>query len=99
MTEVKVLGTGCANCLATTQRVEQVAKELGVPITLEKVEAIQDIMAFGVLATPGVVIDGKVVHSGGVPTREKIASWLGSGTDPVVSGAPNISGCGCGGHG
>lgn len=92
MTEVKVLGTGCANCRATTQRVEQVAKELGVPISLEKVEAIQDIMAFGILATPGVVIDGKVVHAGGVPTREKIAGWLGSGAEPVVSAAPVISG-------
>lgn len=94
MTEVKVLGTGCANCRATTQRVEQVAKELGVPISLEKVEAIQDIMAFGILATPGVVIDGKVVHAGGVPTREKIAGWLGSGAEAVVSAAPVVSG-GC----
>ena len=68
MKAIKVLGTGCANCRATTQRVEQVAKELGVAITLEKVEAIQDIMSYGILATPGVVVDGKVVHSGGVPT-------------------------------
>ena len=49
---------GCANCRATTQRVEQVAKELGVAITLQKVEEIQDIMAYGILATPGVVVDG-----------------------------------------
>jgi hypothetical protein len=40
-------------------------------------------MAYGILATPGVVVDGKVVHSGSVPAREKIASWLGSGTEPV----------------
>ncbi len=77
MKVVKILGTGCANCRATTQRIAQVAKELGVPITLEKVEAIQDIAAFGILATPAVVVDGKVVHTGGVPVREKIASWLG----------------------
>ncbi len=99
MTEVKVLGTGCANCRATTQRVEQVAKELGVPITLEKVEAIQDIMAYGILATPGVVIDGKVVHSGGVPTREKIAGWLGAGAEADVTGTPITSACECGGRG
>ncbi len=79
MKAIKVLGTGCANCRATTQRVEQVAKEMGVPITLEKVEAIQDIMAYGILATPGVVVDGEVVHAGGVPTREKVAGWLGAG--------------------
>jgi len=99
MKEVKVLGTGCANCRATAQRVEQVAQELGVPITLEKVEAIQDIMSFGILATPGVVVDGEVVHSGGVPTREKIAGWLGAGKEPAASAAPIASGCGCAGRG
>ena len=99
MKAVKVLGTGCANCRATVQRVEDVAKELGVPITVEKVEAIQDIMAFGILATPGVVIDGKVVHSGGVPSREKIAGWLGAGAESVSTAAPVTSGCSCGGRG
>jgi small redox-active disulfide protein 2 len=99
MKAIKVLGTGCANCRATTQRVEQVAKELGVAITLEKVEEIQDIMAYGILATPGVVVDDKVVHSGGVPTREKIAGWLGSGTEAVTSAAPITTGGGCAGRG
>ena len=98
MKAVKVLGTGCANCRATVQRVEDVARELGVPITLDKVEAIQDIMAFGILATPGVVVDGKVVHSGGVPTREKIAGWLGSGAETAATAAPVPSGCGCAGR-
>jgi small redox-active disulfide protein 2 len=87
MKAIKVLGTGCANCRATAQRIEQVAKELGVPITLEKVEAIQDIMAYGILATPGIVVDGKVVHSGGVPVREKIAAWLGPGAAGDVMAA------------
>ena len=99
MKEVKVLGTGCANCRATVQRVEAVAKELGVPITLEKVEAIQDIMAYGILATPGVVVDGRVVHSGGVPARDKIAGWLGGGAEPVTGAPPLTSCCGCGGRG
>ena len=98
MRAVKVLGTGCANCRATVQRVEQVAKELGVAITLEKIEAIQDIMAYGILATPGVVVDGKVVHSGGVPAREKIAGWLGSDAEAETGAAPVTSGCGCSGR-
>jgi small redox-active disulfide protein 2 len=98
MKTVKILGTGCANCRATTQRVEQVAKELGVAITLEKVEAIQDIMAYGILATPGVVVDGKVVHSGGVPAREKIAGWLNSSEELLTGVAPLTSGCGCAGR-
>lgn len=99
MKAVQVLGTGCANCRATTQRVEQVAKELGVAITLEKVEAIQDIMEYGILATPGVVVDGKVVHSGGVPTREKISGWLSASAEAVTGATPPTSGCGCAGRG
>ena len=99
MKAIKVLGTGCANCRATTQRVEQVAKELGVAIALEKVEAIQDIMGYGILATPGVVVDGKVVHSGGVPSREKIAGWFTANAEPAAAIAPIASGCGCGGLG
>ena len=99
MKSIKVLGTGCANCRATVQRVEDVAKELGVPITLEKVEEIQDIMAYEILATPGVVVDGTVVHSGGIPTREKIAGWFSASEVTGVGAAPVISGCGCAGRG
>ena len=98
MKAVKVLGTGCSNCRATVKRVEDIATELGVPITVEKVEAIQDIMAFGILATPGVVIDGKVVHSGGVPSREKIAGWLGTGEESIAATTPGAISCGCAGR-
>ena len=96
MKVIKILGTGCANCRATAQRVEQVAKEMGVAITLEKVEGIQDIMSYGILATPGVVVDGKVVHSGGVPSPEKIAGWLGSNDDQLATEVQHPAGCGCG---
>jgi len=73
---IKILGTGCANCRATVALVETVAKGKGVEITLEKVESLPDIMSYGVLSTPGVVIDGQVVHAGGVPTRSKVEGWL-----------------------
>ena len=76
MMEVKVLGTGCSNCKATVKLVEEVAKAKGVSINLEKVENIQDIMKFNILSTPGVVIDGKVVHAGGIPGREKVEAWF-----------------------
>lgn len=76
MKNVKVLGTGCANCKTTLKLVEEVAKEKGVDIQLEKVEALQEIMKYGVMSTPGVVVDGKVVHAGGIPDRAKIAGWL-----------------------
>jgi small redox-active disulfide protein 2 len=73
---IKVLGTGCANCKTTLKLIEDAAKEKGVAVELEKVEDIQAIMSYGVMATPGVVVDGKVVHAGGVPSRDKIAGWL-----------------------
>ena len=76
MKEVKILGTGCANCKNTMALVEQAAKEKGVEITLEKVEDLPAIMGYGVMSTPGVVIDGVVVHAGGVPTKAKIESWF-----------------------
>ena len=76
--DIKVLGTGCANCRTTIALIEQVAKSNGVPLDLTKVEALRDIMSYGVMSTPGVVIDGKVVHAGGVPGRDKIEQWLGA---------------------
>lgn len=76
MKNIKVLGTGCANCKTTMKLIEDAAREKGVKIQLEKVEQLQDIMAYGVMSTPGVVVDGKVVHAGGVPGRDKIAGWL-----------------------
>ena len=74
--DIKVLGTGCANCKSTIALIEQVARAKGVPVTLSKVEELRDIIGYGVMSTPGVVIDGKVVHAGGVPSRDKIEHWL-----------------------
>jgi len=76
MKEIKVLGTGCANCKATTKLIEEMAADKGVAITLEKVEDIAAIMGYGIMSTPGVVVDGKVVHAGGIPAREVITGWL-----------------------
>lgn len=76
--DIKVLGTGCTNCRNTIALIEQVAKAKGVAVQLEKVEALRDIMGYGVMSTPGVVINGKVVHAGGVPSREKIEQWFGA---------------------
>ena len=74
--DIKVLGTGCTNCKNTINLISQVAQSQGVAVVLEKVEDIRLIMGYGVLSTPGVVINGKVVHAGGVPSREKIEQWL-----------------------
>jgi len=76
MKEIKVLGAGCANCRSTLALIEQVAQGRGVAVKLEKIEDLQAIMGYGVMSTPGVVIDGRVVHAGGVPSRAKIESWF-----------------------
>ena len=69
--EIKVLGTGCSNCKSTVNLLAELAKEKGVSVNIEKIENIQDIMGYNILATPGVVINGVVVHAGGVPSRDK----------------------------
>lgn len=74
--KVKVLGTGCANCKRTIALIDEVAKSKGLSIELEKVEDIRDIMSYNILSTPGVVVNDKVVHAGGIPTRDKIEQWL-----------------------
>ena len=74
--DIKVLGTGCANCKNTIALIDQVSKSRGVTVTLEKVEDLRDIMGYGIMSTPGVVIDGKVVHAGGVPSRDKVEEWF-----------------------
>ena len=76
MKEIKVLGTGCANCKTTASLIEEIAKEKGATITLTKVEDLRQIASYGVMRTPAVVIDGKVVHSGGVPLRGAVDQWF-----------------------
>lgn len=77
MKDVKVLGPGCANCKRTYSLIEEVAKAKGAQVKLEKVEDFAAIAGYGVMATPGVVIDGKVVHMGGVPARSVVEKWFG----------------------
>ena len=74
--DIKVLGTGCTNCKNTLALIEQIAREKGQTISLGKVEELRDIMSYGIMSTPGVVIDGKVVHAGGVPSRDKVEGWF-----------------------
>jgi small redox-active disulfide protein 2 len=76
MKDVKVLGPGCKRCEATEAMVKAAAAKLGVEIRLEKVTAYPEIAKFGIAATPGIVIDGKVVHAGGLPKEDALESWL-----------------------
>ena len=76
MKDVKVLGPGCKRCEAAEQMVRAEAQKLGVEVTVEKVTDYAEIAKFGIVSTPGVVIDGKVVHAGGLPKAEDLAKWL-----------------------
>ena len=76
MKQIKVLGTGCRNCEITANVITQAAKDAGVEIELEKVTDIAEIMAYGVMSTPGVVVDGKVVHAGGLPSPDQVRAWV-----------------------
>ena len=72
----KVLGSGCANCVNTAKLIEKVAAEQGVDVSVEKVTDLETIMNYGVMSTPGVVMDEDVVHAGGIPSSESVINWL-----------------------
>ena len=74
--KIEVLGTGCAKCTKLYEAVENAAKAAGAEYTLTKVQDIKDIVAMGVSTTPALVIDGKLVHAGSVPTAEKLKELL-----------------------
>lgn len=78
MKQVKVLGPGCARCEATAQMVKDAAKKLGIEVAVEKVTDYAEIAGFGIASTPGIVIDGKVVHAGGLPKPDALETWLGA---------------------
>ena len=90
--KVEVLGSCCGNCQRTMDMIAEVAKEKGATIDLVKVDDIKQIMGYGVMSTPGVVIDGKVVHAGGMPTRTKVEQWLAGATVPVETAAGRCCG-------
>ena len=76
MKNIKVLGSGCKNCETTAELIKIAADQAGVEIELEKVTDIAQIMAYGVMSTPGVVVDGKLVHAGGLPGPDLIRQWV-----------------------
>ncbi len=74
--EVIVLGIGCAKCKSTVAMIERVAKEAGVQVEIAKIEDRAEIQRQGITATPAVIVDGVIVHSGGIPAHERVAAWL-----------------------
>ncbi|MGB5988614.1 MAG: thioredoxin family protein [Marinifilaceae bacterium] len=74
--DIKILGTGCAKCKTLYKATEEAIKEAGVEANLSKVEDIVEIMKHGVMTTPALVIDGKVVVKGKVPAVKDIVKLL-----------------------
>jgi arsenite-transporting ATPase len=74
--KIKVLGSGCSKCQSTIGIIERTARDAGMDIEIVKVDRPEDIRAYGVHATPAVVISERVVHSGGIPSRESVQAWF-----------------------
>ena len=74
--EIKILGTGCPNCKRLEKVTRQALAEMNVVATVTKVTEMTDIMAYNILATPGLVIDGQVISSGRVPKTAEVSSMI-----------------------
>lgn len=73
---IKILGPGCKNCTKLYENVEAAAHELGLSADLEKITDFKDIVSFGVMKTPGLVVDGEVKVSGRVPSKDEVKEIL-----------------------
>ncbi len=74
--EIRILGTGCPKCIKLAELTEQAAIQLGIEYELEKVTDINDIISYGVMLTPALVVDGEVKIAGSVPSIEQIIDYL-----------------------
>lgn len=94
--EIKVYGPGCAKCEETERLVKQVVKDMNIEASVEKVSDLKEMMMKGIMSTPAVAINGKVVSTGHVPGKGEIRDWLSGKDSASISGE---AGCCCGGKG
>lgn len=76
MLDIKVLGTGCANCIKLENLVKEVITENDLPANVEKITDSEKFMDYGVMITPGLVVNGKVLAMGKIPTKSTLEHWL-----------------------
>lgn len=76
MKDIKILGTGCAKCKTLEKATRDVVESIGLEANISKVDDIMDIMAYGIATTPALVVDGKVVVKGRVPSNDEIKRLL-----------------------
>ncbi len=74
--KIEILGTGCPKCKKLTQLVEEVVAELGIMAEVVKVTNLNEIMNYGVMVTPALVIDGEVKSAGRIPEKEEVKRWI-----------------------
>jgi len=74
--EIKILGTGCPKCKTLENLTREVIAENNIQATVEKVDDIMKIMEYGIMRTPGLVIDGKVIFSGTVPSKNELTKII-----------------------
>lgn len=74
--KIEILGTGCPKCKKLTELVKEAVDELGISAEILKVDKINDIMNYGVMITPALAIDGKVVVAGRIPSKDEIKKWI-----------------------
>ena len=78
---IKILGPGCARCRHLEKTAREVVKELGIDASIEEVKDINEIIAYPILSTPGLVLNGQLVCSGRVPTKEEVAQLITAALD------------------
>lgn len=94
---IKVLGTGCMNCVKLYEVVQEAIVEMNKSISLEKVEDLAEIMSYGVMKTPALVIDDEVVLQGKIPTKVEVMRLIEENDISTFSSCSgNCSGCSCG---
>ena len=69
---IKIFGRGCGSCIWTERLVREVVAQSGVEVDIEKVTKTSEMVPYGVMSTPAIVIDEHVVHAGGIPTKEEV---------------------------
>lgn len=76
MKHIVILGPGCSNCRKTYEIVQSKIRKLGIEAEIQKNEEISELLKYGILAVPAVVIDGQIVHTGSIPNEKQIEKWF-----------------------
>lgn len=91
--KIEVLGSGCSRCKKLMELTEETVREMGIRAEICKVDKINDMMNYGIMTTPALAIDGKVVVAGRVPSKDELKRWMRG--DRPASGGCNCGGSGC----